>query len=512
MVSRAWSADVGVVSGSGGVPAYRTSLAALLGAAERPLRDVEVSDLTQDSRQATPGSVFIACQGRTSHGVQHAAVAVERGAVAVLWEPATGLEAPQLPAHVVVHAIPGLSHRVGGIADRFFREPSADLDVAGITGTNGKTTTAWLVTQAIGHLGGNAGYVGTLGHGLNGQLSPAILTTPDCVSFHRQLRELADEGAGYVVAEVSSHALDQERVAGVRFATVAFTNLTRDHLDYHPDLAAYGAAKARLFALGAGTAVINLDDAFGRELAARLSTSTRLVGLSLAGAPGATIAGQVQGLVPEGLVLELRAGAEVALLQSPLWGRFNAENLLVAAGILVAQGWSLSQAVAALGTCSAPPGRMERIPVAAGQPTVLVDFAHTPDALRKALTAVREHCAGQVWCVFGCGGNRDRGKRALMGEAAVSGADRVIVTDDNPRTEDPQQIIADILLGVGSLDRLQVVPERAAAIERAIRLASAGDAVLIAGKGHETVQITGATRRPFSDVEVARLALRSRDA
>ncbi|MEO7385601.1 MAG: cyanophycin synthetase, partial [Gammaproteobacteria bacterium] len=199
----------------------------------------------------------------------------------------------------------------------------------------------------------------------------------------------------------------------------------------------------------------------------------------------------------------------MARLASPLWGRFNAENLLVAAGILLASGWPLNRVATALGGCTAPPGRMERVPGSTGGPAVLVDFAHTPDALRKALAAVREHCAGEVWCVFGCGGDRDRGKRAPMGEVAVAGADRVIVTDDNPRDEDPQQIIADILAGVPSLDRLQVVPDRAAAIARAIRLARSGDAVLIAGKGHETVQVTGATRRPFSDVAVAAAALTS---
>ena len=473
---------------------------------------LEVVDITLDSRTAVRHGLFIACRGARQHGLDFVGDALRAGVDAVAWEPGESLRAPVLPASVASVPVPRLRDQLGEVANRFFARPSAALQVTGITGTNGKTTAAWLVTQAIGHLGGSAGYLGTLGQGLQGQLSPTALTTPDCISFHRQLRELADAGAGHVVAEVSSHALDQERVAGVQFATVAFTNLTRDHLDYHPDLAAYGAAKARLFALGAATAVINLDDAFGRELAARLATSTRLVGVSLGGAAGATLAGDLKAVVPDGLVLELRAGAEVVRLESPLWGRFNAENLLLAAGILVAQGWSLSQAAAGLGACGSPPGRMERVPVAAGQPTVLVDFAHTPDALRKALAAVREHCAGEVWCVFGCGGDRDRGKRAPMGEAAVSGADRVIVTDDNPRTEDPQQIIADILSGVGTLERLQVVPDRAAAIERAIRLARPGDAVLIAGKGHETVQITGATRRPFSDVEVARLVLRSRDA
>ncbi|MEO8224996.1 MAG: UDP-N-acetylmuramoyl-L-alanyl-D-glutamate--2,6-diaminopimelate ligase, partial [Gammaproteobacteria bacterium] len=306
------------------------------------------------------------------------------------------------------------------------------------------------------------------------------------------------------------HALDQDRVAGVRFATVAFTNLSRDHLDYHPDLAAYGAAKARLFAVGAGTAVINLDDSFGRELAGRLPARTCLLGVSLAGAASAELAGSVEAIGPGGIELTLQSGGHAVRLRSALWGRYNAENLLMATGILLAEGWSLSQAAGALAECVPPPGRMERVPGAAGQPAVLVDFAHTPDALAKALAAVREHCAGEVWCVFGCGGDRDRGKRGPMGAAAEAGADRVIVTDDNPRHEDPQQIIADILSGVSSLDRLQVVPDRADAITRAIRLAGPEDAVLIAGKGHETVQVTGDARVPFADVAVARQALAGR--
>jgi UDP-N-acetylmuramoyl-L-alanyl-D-glutamate--2,6-diaminopimelate ligase len=478
--------------------------------AEAPALDVV--DITLDSRTAVRDGLFIACRGTRQHGLDFVGDALRAGVGAVAWEPGESLREPAFPASVASVPVPRLREQLGEVANRFFARPSEALQVTGITGTNGKTTTAWLVMQAIARLGQSAGYLGTLGHGLNGQLEPAALTTPDCISFHRQLRELANAGARHAVAEISSHALDQERVDGVRFATVAFTNLSRDHLDYHGDMAAYGAAKARLFARGAATAVINLDDAFGRELAARLPGTVQVVGVTLGATPGALLTGSLEGVGPDGLELELRARDKIARLQSPLWGRFNAENLLVAAGILIGSGWSLAQAAGALGSCAAPPGRLERVPGTPGQPTVLVDFAHTPDALGKALAAVREHCAGEVWCVFGCGGDRDRGKRAPMGAAAVNGADRVIVTDDNPRTEDPQQIIADILAGVRSLDRLQVVPDRAAAIERAIRLARPGDAVLIAGKGHETVQISGATSRPFSDVEVAGLALRGQGA
>lgn len=473
---------------------------------------LDVVDITLDSRTAVPDGLFIACRGTRRHGLDFVGDALRAGVGAIAWEPAGTLPAPELPSGVAGLAVPRLRDQLGEVANRFFARPSEAVSVTGITGTNGKTTTAWLVMQAIAGQKHRAGYVGTLGHGVNGQLRTGELTTPDCISFHRQLRELADEGATDVIVEVSSHALDQERVAGVRFATVAFTNLSRDHLDYHPDLKAYGAAKARLFSAGAAVAVINLDDPFGRELAAQLPPGTRLLGVTLAGDAGLAPAGDVlvgalSSVAADGLVLQLRFGAYTARLKSPLWGRFNAENLLVAAGILLGTGWPLEQVAEALGHCTAPPGRMERVAGNPGQPAVLVDFAHTPDALTKALAAVREHCAGEIWCVFGCGGDRDRGKRAPMGTAAVAGSDRVIVTDDNPRTEDPQQIIADILAGAAVLDRLQVVPDRAAAIERAIRLARPGDAVLIAGKGHEAFQVSGGSRRPFSDVAVAQAAL-----
>ena len=275
MVSRAPVSEVNAANGSGPAPGYRASLASLLDGIVHPLRDVQVTDITQDSRQATPGSAFIACPGRTSHGVQHAPAAVERGAVAVLWEPAPGVEAPSLPAQTVVLAIPDLSQRVGQIADRFFREPSAQLQVAGFTGTNGKTTAAYLLAQAADAVGRRGSYLGTIGFGRPGALATAGLTTPDCVSVHRRLAQSRDAGAKTMSVEVSSHALDQGRVDGVRFDTAVFTNLTRDHLDYHDSEDSYFAAKASLFRQwlepGRGVAVLNADDARVATLAAELS-------------------------------------------------------------------------------------------------------------------------------------------------------------------------------------------------------------------------------------------------
>ncbi|MEZ5566272.1 MAG: UDP-N-acetylmuramoyl-L-alanyl-D-glutamate--2,6-diaminopimelate ligase [Gammaproteobacteria bacterium] len=481
------------------------------GSGKLPAR--EIVDITIDSRNVVTDGLFLACQGARQHGLNFVSDALRAGVGAIAWE-ADGVSAPALPDTVTGVAVPELKARLGELANRFFARPSEALALVGITGTNGKTTTAWLVAEAIGHLGSRAGYLGTLGYGFSDQLQSAALTTPDCISFHRQLRAIVDGGGRHAIAEVSSHALSQDRVAGARFSTVAFTNLSRDHLDYYADLDSYGAAKARLFRLGAGHAVINLDDEFGRKLAAELvagakDTDTKFIGVSLRNVAGATLQGSLQSLSPEGIVVELNYGGNSAVLHSALWGRINAENLLLAAGILLAEGWSLVEAAGALSDCTAPPGRLQRVAGADDQPVVLVDFAHTPDALRKVLAAVREHCTGDIWCVFGCGGDRDPGKRALMGAAAIEGAAHVIVTDDNPRQEDPQQIIADILAGIANVNRVQVVPDRAAAIQRAIHLARAGDAVLIAGKGHEQVQITREGRRPFSDTEVASEALAS---
>ena len=462
-----------------------------------------VVDISMDSRTVVRNGLFLACRGTKGHGLDYLPAAIAAGVGAVAWEPVDERPVPRLPPAIACFAVPRLRERLGELANRFFGTPSARLRVTGITGTNGKTTTAWLVAQAITRLGGVAGYLGTLGSGFGTRLSGASLTTPDCISFHRQLRQLADEGATHVIAEASSHALDQGRLDGVQFSSVAFTNLSRDHLDYHGNLEDYGTAKARLFRMGAPAAVINLDDPFGRVLAAGLSPATHLVGTTLEQRPAAGLAGRVTSTGAEGLALTISGGFGTAELHSPLWGRFNAENLLLATGLLLAGGWSLVEAVDALANGTAPPGRMERVAGTPGQPLVLVDYAHSPDAMRKALTAVREHATGAVWCVFGCGGERDRGKRGAMGAVATAIADHVILTDDNPRREDPQQIIADILAGAAALDSLQVVPDRAAAINRAIRSAGPGDVVLIAGKGHEADQIIGDERRPFSDRAVA---------
>ena len=473
---------------------------------------LQVTDLVQDSRAATPGCVFLACPGRTTHGLMHAATAVERGAVAVLWEPGADLEPPVLPERVAAIAIPHLSRHVGALADRFFRRPSADLRVAGITGTNGKTTTAFLLAQASDFLGRRGWYIGTLGHGHPGNVREAGLTTPDAVTVQRRLAEARDEGASTLGLEVSSHALDQDRVAGVNFDTAVFTNLTRDHLDYHGTIEAYGAAKARLFHTpGLRCAVINVRDPFGRELVERLDPALEKIVYTTANdvwAERGTGWIRVSELraTAAGLTINVETSWGTGLLRSRLVGEFNAENLLAVLGVLLGWNVPLQQALAALALCVAPPGRMESFG-GGKQPLVLVDYAHSPDALAKVLDASRAHARGRLLCVFGCGGDRDPGKRPLMGGIAEAGADVAIVTDDNPRTEESAAIFAQILAGMRDAAAAQVVPDRAEAIRLAIAEAEAGDVVVVAGKGHEDYQIVGTEKRAFSDRETVQACL-----
>lgn len=493
-------------------PAYRASLVELLEGIAIPSRDVELRDIELDSRRIAPGAAFLACQGRTTHGLAHAADAVERGARAVLWEPATGVEPPVLPADVEVVAVAGLRHKAGTIADRFFRAPSAELRIAAFTGTNGKTTCAYLLAQAADLLGLRGAYLGTLGFGRPGALRNIGLTTPDAVSMHRRLAEARDAGAKSLGMEVSSHALDQERVSGVRFDTAAFTNLTRDHLDYHGTLEAYGETKAKLFATaGLARAVINARDSFGRTLVERVSPGVDLVLFStsneLWAEPGT---GWIR--VPElrattaGLTLHIESSWGAGTLRTRLIGEFNAENLLGVLGVLLGWNVPLQQALVALAACGAPPGRMEAFGGGA-QPLALVDYAHTPDALAKVLDAARAHTRGRLFCVFGCGGDRDPGKRPLMGAAAEAHADVAILTDDNPRSESSRAILEQILAGMRDSASAHVIADRAEAIHFALTEADAGDVVVIAGKGHEDRQIVGGESRPFSDRQVVLDAL-----
>ncbi len=498
-------------------PVWRP-LKALLGGGIDVPDDVEVADLTLDSRQVRPGAAFLACRGRSHHGLDFARAAVDAGARAVLWEPAPGVHAPQLPASVLVVAVPELSAQAGFIADRFFGAPSARLAVTGITGTNGKTTCAWLLAEALNASGRPCAYLGTLGLGVAGHVVAGTHTTPDAVSLHRQLAQLRDEGALAVAMEVSSHALDQHRCAGVRFHVAVFTNLSRDHLDYHGDLKNYAAAKSRLFEWPTLSArVINVDDPLGLELAARAPADSPLIVTGRRTDPAERVPGAryIRALrsahQPQGLEIALDTSWGKALLRSPLIGDFNVDNLLTVLGVLLANGMALEAACSALAQCQAPPGRMQVVGGGA-LPLGIVDYAHTPDALDSALRAARAHCAGRLLCVFGCGGDRDRGKRPQMGQVAETLADELYVTDDNPRGENPQRIVAEILGGLRHPELAHVEHDRAAAIAGAISAASAGDVVLVAGKGHEDYQLIGDRRRAFSDLAQVRAALGARGA
>ncbi len=486
---------------------------------------VLVSGLTLDSRAVVPGTLFCALRGHAQHGLRFAAEAIAAGASAILWEPGDAVDAPAFTGaqSLPCLAVPALRERLGLIADRYFGSPSAAVRVTAFTGTNGKTSCAWFLASALGHLGIPAAYIGTLGWGRVGALQPLDQTTPDAVSLHRILATLRADGITEVALEVSSHALDQHRIAGVRVRTAAFTNLTHDHLDYHGTMEAYGAAKARLFAIpGLEDIILNVGDPFGAAQATRLGDDPRLTALWLDGAdpvaagagPGQTVTAvrrlraAVVNCTARGLDLGFDGTYGPVRVTATLIGRFNAENLGVVLACLLSRGFAREAVATALGACQAPPGRMELITAAdRPAPVAVVDYAHTPDALAKALQALRVHCAGALWCLFGCGGDRDAAKRPLMGAVADRYADQIIVTDDNPRSESPELIAAAIVAGVRH-HTPRIIPDRARAIATALTEAAAADIVLIAGKGHEDYQVYGATRRPFSDRAEARRHLR----
>jgi UDP-N-acetylmuramoyl-L-alanyl-D-glutamate--2,6-diaminopimelate ligase len=466
---------------------------------------VVVSGLALDSRQVRRGDAFLALRGSHGHGIEFAAGAVQRGAEVVL------AEAPAFdvaPLEVPLLWIDDLHEQVGEIAARFYDRPSEALRVVGVTGTNGKTSSVQLLVQALTALGHRAASIGTLGAGLHGHLRAGERTTPDAVTVQSVLADFRDEQVSHVAMEVSSHALVQGRVTGVDFEIAAFTNLTRDHLDYHGSMEAYGAAKARLFAWpGLRSAVINIDDAFGRELLAQLPAGVQALRCSVADDAAADVAASAIVTTTAGLTFQLRTPWGTHAVHSHLLGRFNVANLLTVVACLGALGEPFGAVVTALENLQPVSGRMNRLGGQPGVPLVVVDYAHTPDALEQALTALRAHCAGRLFCVFGCGGERDAGKRPLMGAIAARLADVAIVTDDNPRGEDGAAIVAQIVAGMTATRAPTVQRDRAAAIGSALQLARAGDVVLIAGKGHETYQEGATGKQPFDDLAVAHAAL-----
>ncbi|MFT4248462.1 MAG: UDP-N-acetylmuramoyl-L-alanyl-D-glutamate--2,6-diaminopimelate ligase [Pseudomonas sp.] len=471
--------------------------------------DVQLSGLVLDSRLVRPGDAFVAIAGFGAHGLGFVEHARANGAAAILFEP----PAPDaLPAPLDAIAVPGLRDRMGAMADRFHGHPSQTMTMVGVTGTNGKTSTVQLLAQAWKLLGIDSASIGTLGVGLYGHAVPTGFTTPQVLQIHAALAQLRDAGAQAVAMEVSSHALDQGRVDAVHFDVGVFTNLTRDHLDYHGDMASYGAAKARLFArAGLKAAVLNLDDPFGRELLAGLDPDVRGIGVSSRGQAGAAVRADHLQLDSQGIGFDLWIDGQARRVQSPLLGRFNVDNLLAVAGVLHALGHAPVQIAAVLSQLQPIRGRMNRLGGDGIHPLVVIDYAHTPDALQQALDSLRGHVEGRLVCVFGCGGERDTGKRPQMAAIAEARADVVIVTDDNPRNEDGDAIVADIVAGFARPALVTVQRDRAAAIAAAIGQARAGDIVLIAGKGHEPYQDVCGVKHPFDDTEVARAVLAGHD-
>lgn len=457
--------------------------------------DTEVRGLTFDSRCVETGYLFMAVPGSAIDGRRFIADAVANGAVAVLYEAADGFtpaptSCPQYPVH-------HLANIAGTIADRFFGSPSKHLTVIGVTGTNGKTTVTQLLSQALNKMQRMCAVIGTLGNGFPDRLDTTVHTTPDVITVHSLLARYISDGASFVCIEVSSHALAQGRVNGVAFDIAVFTNLTRDHLDYHGDMESYSAAKARLFSLpGLKIAVINGEDDFGQELIRNLPEHVRAssYGLQRGDIHTHGIAARHQGLS-----IEYRSDQGSGTIESGLFGRFNAANLLAVLAVLLQCGIPLKEAEASLSQVVPIAGRMERFGGIGDRPLVVVDYAHTPDALEKVLQALRENTRNALWCVFGCGGDRDRGKRPQMGAVAERLADHVVLTDDNPRHEDPDQIIRDI--GAGMRQVPEVVHRRRDAIRTTLDKAGPGDIVLVAGKGHENYQQIGDDRIDYSDRE-----------
>lgn len=473
----------------------------LRGMADAPA--IPITGITDDSRELQAGNVFLACKGASSHGLDYLHQAVAAKVAAVVFDADTG---SMLDSGVPLIPVPGLARHLGEIANRWFDAPSKQLRVTGITGTNGKTTVAYLVQQCLNRLSQKCGYVGTLGTGIAGSVFAGEMTTPPCIALHRTFADFRDHGVMHAAVEVSSHALEQHRVDGVQFDSAIFTNLSRDHIDYHGTMQAYFESKARLFLdHDIRNRIVSLDSEFGTELADRCGTdvvtvSTRFDRVAN-GRPYVFVRAVV--VTPSGSNISITSSWGSADISLPLLGDFNVANAAQVLALLLCNDVSLDDACAALGKVTAPPGRMQPVAVSTNSalPQVYIDYSHTPASLEAALKALRGHCQGKLWCVFGCGGDRDRGKRSMMGKVAERLADVPVVTSDNPRTEDPATIIADVLEGMS--EPAVAIEDRKDAIAHAISSANTDDIILVAGKGHEDYQVIGTDKVHFSDAEVS---------
>ena len=475
-----------------------------------PVADIEIIDITSNSRTVGQGCLFIALRGINSQGIDFAKDAVKSGAVAVMYDAQdeycvrrVALLSKQVATHWI--GIEGLDRVNGEVVSRFYGDPGRYLKIIGITGTDGKTSVTHLIAQALVQLGKKVASIGTLGYGIGIELDPASHTTPDAVTLQSYLHQFHQQKCDYVIMEVSSHALQQYRVSGCQFDIAVLTNLGRDHLDYHQDMDQYASAKGRLFReFDLSARVINTDDEFGRQLSHEFKSG----GMIRYSASPSAKKGDAEvyllnsKVTAQGLEVHVATPIGEIHASTALMGAFNIDNILACISSLVASGLELPQIQWAVTGLQPIPGRMEKFSGGSNRATAVIDFAHTEQALRACLTTSRDYTSGQLWCVFGCGGDRDQGKRQGMGRAAEELADRIIITDDNPRTEDPQQIVSEIQKGLMHPDKACVLHNRQAAIEYALTEAKIGDLVVIAGKGHEAEQIIGHQRFPFSDRQV----------
>jgi UDP-N-acetylmuramoyl-L-alanyl-D-glutamate--2,6-diaminopimelate ligase len=475
------------------------------------LHELAVTGISIDSRQVKSGDLFIAQAGLNSHGMDYVVDAVRAGAVAVAYDDGDAyavqrreLLQKQLTAEWV--AVPSLQQKVGILASRFYGYPSRQCKLIGITGTDGKTSVTHLLVQALGRLQQPAGSIGTLGYGMSNQLDATSHTTPDAVSLQAMLHELVQQGSQTIVMEVSSHALEQYRVSGCEFDIAVLTNLGSDHLDYHGSLEQYALAKSSLFDFpGVAKRILNVNDTLGRKLAQSHAAESVLTYDSSSRYPSAADIDLIESrMSSRGLGLRVATPVGEIECQTALIGTFNVDNLLACVGVLIALGYEQQQLEYALQDLQPIPGRMQLFQSQTGQAAVVIDFAHTAQALEACLRAVQGTVAGDLYCVFGCGGDRDKSKRSQMGSVAEQLCDHVILTDDNPRGESAERIIKDILQGITKQQQVQVIHDRRKAIATALAAATTSDLVVIAGKGHEQYQIIGDQRLPFSDAQVVR--------
>ncbi|MDX1491225.1 MAG: UDP-N-acetylmuramoyl-L-alanyl-D-glutamate--2,6-diaminopimelate ligase [Pseudohongiellaceae bacterium] len=476
--------------------------------------DVQISGVQMDSRLVNPGDLFFATFGANHDARDYIDLAIAKGASAVLAHAGGQWQGLTIRNGVAVIAIDDLSSKIGFIASRYFDDPSAAMTMVGVTGTNGKTSCTHFLAQLAAQLKYSCGLIGTLGSGFLGELTDSAYTTPDAVNVQRILADMRHDGADMVAMEVSSQGLHQYRVSGVQFDVAVFTNLTREHLDYHGDMRSYADTKARLFqGKNLHSAVINVDDQYGSFMLDSLAPSVKSYTFSTK-CKHADVHAQKIEYTPSGYKAVINTPLGSGEVSGSLLGRFNFSNVLAVITTLIATesrrpNFSLDAIFSGVSRLRPVDGRMQ-IVGEVGDITAVVDYAHTPDALRSALVALKDHFDGKIWCVFGCGGNRDTGKRPLMAEVAEANADYLLVTDDNPRTESPDEIVKQIMLGFEDASRVKVERDRAKAIAFAIEQAKSGDVVLIAGKGHETYQDVNGNRMAFSDVSQARVALQAR--